>query len=345
MITRRFGRKASLATLLLLSSLSVSGPAQNAHSAPTPAEACAIAKNKAAVKKVAARAKCWQKAIAAGEAAASPDCLAAAETKFAGAIAKAESKDGCLVTGDASEIGSAADSCIDGLVAVTPPTTSTSTTTTSSTTITTTTIELSLWYQDLDGDGTGNPAVTLYSATQPAGYVPSHIPTDCDDNDPLRHPGRRERCDLVLDSDCNAATPDCPAGCYGYQRPGGSLYMVCTTLRDRNDAAAYCNGFQSPRLAKIDDAAENQYVWAIATYHFGTGSNWWWIGGQPNPSSSWAWPDGSVFWPANGSYTNWAPGEPSSTSSAYGMQMSGSGGMNWKAALYYGTAPYVCEWY
>ena len=47
--------------------------------------------------------------------------------------------------------------------------------------------DLKTWYQDKDGDGYGNPLVTLLSNTQPQGYVADH--TDCDDSDPTAHPG------------------------------------------------------------------------------------------------------------------------------------------------------------
>jgi hypothetical protein len=90
------------------------------HAGATPAEKCAAAKNKAAVKKIGAKAKCWQKAFLSGAATADSGCLSAAEMKFSTAISKAEAKGGCAVTGDANTIESAADTCVSSIVALTP---------------------------------------------------------------------------------------------------------------------------------------------------------------------------------------------------------------------------------
>ena len=92
------------------------------HAAGSPFTKCAIAKNKAASKKIAAKLKCWQKAYA-GAPTADPSCLSAAEEKFTLAIASAEKKGGCVVTGDASAIEGAVDSCVTSVVTLTPATT------------------------------------------------------------------------------------------------------------------------------------------------------------------------------------------------------------------------------
>ena len=92
-----------------------------------PAATCAAAKQEAAAKKIAAKLKCWRKAIGNGAASADPACLAAAEAKFDAAIAKAEAKGGCAVTGDGSAIEDAADSCVDSIVTLTPVTTTSTT--------------------------------------------------------------------------------------------------------------------------------------------------------------------------------------------------------------------------
>jgi len=89
------------------------------HAAVSPAAKCAAAKQKAAVKKVGGKLKCHQKAAATGDP-VDADCLAAVEEKFAAAIAKADSKGGCVRTGDAAAIEAAADRCLSDIGRETP---------------------------------------------------------------------------------------------------------------------------------------------------------------------------------------------------------------------------------
>jgi len=63
------------------------------------------------------------------------------------------------------------------------------------------------WYLDADGDGHGDPEVTLGGCTAPAAYVDNA--DDCDDLDPDTHPGGVEACD-GLDNDCNGWVDDEP---------------------------------------------------------------------------------------------------------------------------------------
>ena len=61
------------------------------------------------------------------------------------------------------------------------------------------------YYRDADGDGFGNPNVSIVSATPPTGYVANN--GDCDDNNSLINPNATEVCD-ALDNDCDGQTDE-----------------------------------------------------------------------------------------------------------------------------------------
>ena len=109
MMTRRVVSVAT-ATLLLASGI--------ASARVAPSQKCSVAKSQAAAKKIAAKLKCYDNATKKGLP-VDPACLQKAETKFNDAIAKAEKKGGCLVTGDGATIESAVDSCIESVVGLT----------------------------------------------------------------------------------------------------------------------------------------------------------------------------------------------------------------------------------
>jgi len=86
-----------------------------ADGAATRAERCAVAKLKAANKKVATKLRCHEKALLAGKRVSSA-CLLAADDRFLVAFAKAELKGGCATTGDQSEIENRVDALVEGLL-------------------------------------------------------------------------------------------------------------------------------------------------------------------------------------------------------------------------------------
>jgi len=109
----------------------------------TPAEKCAAAKLNAAAKKMAAKLRCYQKAVAANGR-LHPNCLVVAEATFAAAFARAEARGGCVTTGDAAAIEMEVDADVAALVSALSPVTITTTPTTASTATTTSTTTTTL---------------------------------------------------------------------------------------------------------------------------------------------------------------------------------------------------------
>jgi len=61
------------------------------------------------------------------------------------------------------------------------------------------------WYEDADGDGYGNLAVSVFQCSAPAGYVSNN--TDCDDADPTVNPSVTDDIDY-FDTDCDGWVDD-----------------------------------------------------------------------------------------------------------------------------------------
>ncbi len=102
----------------LLAAILLTSTVPTAHASVTPASKCATAKQKAAVKKLGAKLKCYQKASADGVA-VDGGCLNTAETKFKAAITKADAKGGCL-GGDPTTIENDVDACLTAIRSDTP---------------------------------------------------------------------------------------------------------------------------------------------------------------------------------------------------------------------------------
>jgi hypothetical protein len=89
-------------------------PANPAHAAD-PAALCTTAKQKAAAKKLSAMVACHNKAIKKLEA-VDAECLAKAGEKFEAAFVKAESKGGCVTSGDKAAIAALVDAWLAELL-------------------------------------------------------------------------------------------------------------------------------------------------------------------------------------------------------------------------------------
>ena len=65
--------------------------------------------------------------------------------------------------------------------------------------------DVTLWYQDSDGDGFGSMVVSQPSCTQPSGYVADN--TDCNDNEATAYVGADEYCN-GYDDNCDGAVDE-----------------------------------------------------------------------------------------------------------------------------------------
>ncbi|MFM7201242.1 MAG: MopE-related protein, partial [Myxococcota bacterium] len=132
----------------------------------------------------------------------------------------------------------------------------------------------STWYQDSDGDGYGNAAVTKSACSQPAGYVSNS--TDCNDTNSAVKPGATETCNGI-DDNCSGAIDEGVKTTY-YQDNDADGYGSTTTTQactkptgyatvggDCNDASAtvkpgateLCNGVDDNCNGTIDDGVTN----------------------------------------------------------------------------------------
>ncbi|MCY1018616.1 MopE-related protein [Pyxidicoccus sp. MSG2] len=69
------------------------------------------------------------------------------------------------------------------------------------------------WHRDADGDNYGDPNQSVYTCSQPAGYVLNN--TDCNDGDTYVRPGMADICPDGIDNNCNgqADEPGCQFNC------------------------------------------------------------------------------------------------------------------------------------
>ena len=198
------------------------------------------------------------------------------------------------------------------------------------------------WFEDQDGDGHGNPAVSQIACAAPAGYVLSS--DDCDDTSAARFPGNKEVCDL-LDNDCSPDTAEtCPAGCDVRVSPQGGRYLFCirdsAERRPFNSVVAACaaDGYQP---IKIDDDVENWWVainidFASVPVYLGAT--------DAAVEGTWRW----LLDNSTAAYTNWSPGQPDDADATQNcMTMDpipyyGDLG-KWSDTPCDGTYAYICE--
>ncbi len=149
-----------------------------------------------------------------------------------------------------------------------------------------------------------------------------------------------------LDEQCNPTLKEetCPDGCNGSTLNGVS-YMACTTSSSFDQAELRCQA-QRMHLVKIDSASENNYVVQLAQ---ALGS-YVWIGGSNRAQvSTYAWPDGSVFYTdgaaVTGVYQNFGPDQPAADATRSCVQIHDDAAGFWLNGHCADAEQFICERY
>ncbi|WP_173179852.1 MopE-related protein [Desulfosarcina ovata] len=111
-----------------------------------------------------------------------------------------------------------------------------------------------VYYQDADGDGYGNPDVSIEDTALPSGYVTNN--TDCDDNDATVNPGATEVPYNGKDDDCNPDTLD-----DDFDQDGYVLADDCddTDASVNPGAAEVCDGIDNNCDGQIDEGVTTTF--------------------------------------------------------------------------------------
>ena len=191
------------------------------------------------------------------------------------------------------------------------------------------------FYPDEDMDTYGDQAYPVEACIMP----PAHIPTggDCDDTNPMVHPGIEEVCD-TFDNDCNGLVDEASPtntscnGC-GLGLNGDHAYYYCPGPVPFADARTACMGFGGD-LVIIDDQAEQDFLLAQPLT---AGANY--IGlSDEAVEGTFVWVDGSAL-----VFSVWGKGEPNNALEGEDCgQLAAPAGI-WNDIACTDPAAFVCE--
>lgn len=195
------------------------------------------------------------------------------------------------------------------------------------------------WYFDGDGDGRGDPNVTISACDAPMGYVP--FGDDCDDMDPAKNVAAVEICD-GLDNDCDAVVDEATAmnpscnGCTLFAANGRS-YAFCPAGASWDAARVSCAAFTGD-LLRLDDEAESATVVALAEPP-SMAEGGWFIGLSDSAArGAFQWVDGGGL-----DFASWLAGEPNDAGGTEDcVEMDPAGG-GWNDIPCAGPRAFICE--
>lgn len=195
------------------------------------------------------------------------------------------------------------------------------------------------WYFDGDGDGRGDPNVTISACEAPMGYVP--FGDDCDDTDPAKNVAAVEVCDGV-DNDCDATIDEATAmntscnGCTLFANNGRS-YAFCPAGASWDGARTQCAAF-SGDLLRLDDEAESGVVVALAE-PASAQEGAWYIGLSDSAArGAFAWVDGGGL-----DFASWLAGEPNDAGGDEDCVEMDQGAGGWNDIPCAGPRAFICE--
>jgi hypothetical protein len=187
---------------------------------------------------------------------------------------------------------------------------------------------------DLDGDGHASGGVLT------ATCGPSLPVDDCDDADPLAHPGLSESCD-GKDDDCDGQIDEVGCDCDVVVDQG--VWQLCANLLPFAEVAAACAADGGYHVATIDDATQQgglfPHIAPLSSLSTGV-----WIGLSDEGS------EGAFYWvtapDAGVPYTDWRTGEPNNGglngAPENCVEMEWVGGL-WDDQRCTDLQPYACE--
>ncbi|MCB9744531.1 MAG: hypothetical protein H6740_18170 [Alphaproteobacteria bacterium] len=129
----------------------------------------------------------------------------------------------------------------------------------------------SWWYDDLDGDGYGDPGASVLACASPSGQVADD--TDCDDGDSGVNPGASETCDGV-DEDCDGDVDNGVLGT-GAACPAVDCAEVIADDPSASDGSYYLDVGGSVTTYTCDMTTDGGGWTRVANNHpvYGTGSD------------------------------------------------------------------------